>query len=139
MQAFSLFRQTLNKANGAVEKFDYIEKVNAEGKMSNGYYPTAKYDLNDRSRNYEAHTAWQENGGYLSAQNLANLPEHVNSALEKKVELGHFFEVVELGANSLQAAFPALVVLKGGSRTISHVDGSIEYKYTQRDGSVTSI
>lgn len=50
--------------------------------------------------------------------------------------MADFYKVLELGVNSSGLPF---LVLRGGSRIISYADGALEYRCTQRDGSINSL
>ncbi len=116
------------------------ERIDRNGKNSDGVYPSAKYNFNEKDPNYNNEMAQRiaEDGGYIKdafsdADNKRN-----DSAPERKAAMDDFYAVVELGSNVVDAGVP-FIILKAESRIIAHADGTVEYHYTQRDGSKGKI
>ena len=109
------------KADGSVSTEIFIEQLDADGKMSNGFYPTARYNLNDRAGdNYEAGDAWTENTDTWASTAVWNLifdlegssesekfRKHINTSPEKIVEMEDFDDAM-LAINSLMGVNPLI-------------------------------
>ncbi len=66
-------------------EWDMVESVGKNGKMSNGFYPTARYNLSDKHKDYEAEEAIKENPSNSWARG-----RHLATSPEKQVEFGDF-------------------------------------------------
>ena len=78
----------------APEHYQFVEAVDAiTGRMENGFYPTAKYNLAHLSEGYESDQAYEDNdvNWYgLFNRKLWNFAEHLQTAPEKIVEMEAF-------------------------------------------------
>ena len=89
-----------------------VESTGENGKMSNGFYPTARYNLSDKHKDYEVEEALEENGfsshwvddagSILFDPQRRSFGKHLATSPEKQQE----FEDFDKGMAAVRAVSP---------------------------------
>lgn len=106
---------TIHDTNGETIRYDYIETINSDGKMANGHYPTALYNLNHVSDEYAADQAWEDQGGLWEGLKSSTFGDHLWSAPEKAAEKNNSLTLLDASSDVALSATPLIFLKRSGA------------------------